>query len=78
MRTEYANETPMAAQGNVRLAWRFDAEQPRGQYGVTDCYATDGERLCLVRLKGPPPRFNDVCALAKLGHEIGHVLEAQH
>jgi hypothetical protein len=77
MRVRY-EERPMTSTGNVRLAWRFDAETREGNYGVTDCYETDGERLCLVRLKGPPPKFSDVCGLAKLGHEVAHAMNATH
>ena len=77
MRTEYASEAPMTETGNVRIAWRFNAEQPAHQYGVTDCAKGD-DPLCLVRLKGAPPKFDDVCGLAKFGHEVAHAMGAAH
>lgn len=75
MKVDYPSESAVPLVGNVRLAWRFEAEQRGGAYGNTDCMASDDGRLCVVKLKGPPPSFSDVCGLAKLGHEMRHALE---
>lgn len=77
MKTQYGAEVAMAKTGNVRLAWRFEAEQKPGFYGVADCTKGD-DPLCLLRLKGSPPKFDDVCGLARLGHEVAHALGAMH
>jgi hypothetical protein len=77
MKIDYAGDTQhgdVAPQGNVRLAWRFNAEQRNGSYGNADCTRGD-DPLCIVRLKDAPPKFSDVCGLARLGHEVAHAME---
>jgi hypothetical protein len=76
MKIDYAGDaqhSSVAPQGNVRLAWRFNAEQRAGFYGNADCMKGD-DPLCVVRLKGAPPKFSDVCGLARLGHEVAHAM----
>lgn len=33
---------------------------------------------CVVMLKGEPPTFNDICALAIVGHEVLHCQGGRH
>jgi hypothetical protein len=77
MRINYVSDVRPPAQGNVRLAWSFNAGQRVGSYGNADCTKGD-DPLCVLRLKGEPPRFDDVCGMAKFGHELLHGVGAGH
>jgi len=77
MKVDYEHQQPMDKTGNVQLAWRWEAEMPAQTYGLASC-TDDHPPVCMVRLKGPPPKFSDVCGLAKFGHEVAHAMNATH
>jgi hypothetical protein len=58
--------------GQVELAWAFEQgfAAADGRWGETTCQG----RACVVRLAGPAPAFDDICGLARLGHEVRHVI----
>lgn len=78
MRTEYERPSAASTKGAAHLTWSFDAAIEPGKYGDTLCVETRLGRQCDVRLAGPPPAFDDVCGLARLGHEVGHVMRGDH
>lgn len=77
MRDDYAGAQPFPVEGEVTIRWTYYA-QPKNPaaYGSADCWHDGTRRFCYLRLKGDPASFNDVCKLARLGHEFGHGLNA--
>ena len=79
MRADYQLFAPIAPEGEVLIKWAYNSTPKRSDaYGDTECWDAQGQRVCIIRLKGPPPTFNDPCGLARLGHETGHALHARH
>jgi hypothetical protein len=79
MRADYQQLAMPAQDGEVWLRWHFNAQEPAPRYGITRCWTRpDGERACRVDLNEAPPRFNDICGLARLGHEVVHPMGAHH
>lgn len=78
VRADYQNPTRIKSSGTVLLHWDYQANPSNPiAYGDADCW--QGEvRTCNLRLRGAAPDLNDVCALAKLGHEVAHSLGADH
>lgn len=78
MRADYTRTTPPYMEGRVTVRWEFNADLPRGVNGSTECFGLPDARFCIVKMKGPPADFNDVCALAKEVHEIHHAMGGTH
>jgi hypothetical protein len=76
MKTDYSVNVPMASQGSRLLRWQWyaDGRCLPGSYGCAECFGD----TCTVLLNGSPPKWDDVCGLAKLGHEISHYMKADH
>lgn len=74
------NSKHMAPEGETLVVWRFDPASTNCQptsYGCAECSGSN-PRVCFITLKFTAPDFNDVCKLARLGHEVGHALGAMH
>ena len=74
MKADFREEIPMSGSGEKTIRWQFGAEVAVGYYGMTYC----DDSVCRVDLKGKPPRFSDVCGLARFGHELAHAMNARH
>lgn len=75
MRDDYSSAEPFPVSGEVTIRWRYYAQPSNpNAYGDADCWEQGTRRFCELRLVGDPANFNDVCKLAKLGHEVGHGL----
>jgi hypothetical protein len=70
-----AQTAPVAREGNVRVQWIYGSEIRWDWYGEA---ISIGPGAVIIRMAGEPPRFNDVCALARLGHEVAHGMGASH
>ena len=64
----YPTEQRLPVSGRVIVDWIYQQGLPFDRYG--EAYVLDG--ALVVRMKGEPPQFGDVCGLAKLGHELTH------
>lgn len=80
MKANYADVIAATPEGTVTIHWRYraDSELASTVYGDTTCRDTFMGKVCEIRMRGDPPNVNDVCGLARLGHEAGHALGAQH
>jgi hypothetical protein len=58
----------LPSSGRVIVDWIYQQEMSFARYG--EAYLLDGQTV--IRMRGEPPRFDDVCGLAKLGHEVVH------
>jgi hypothetical protein len=74
MRVDYERMSAVAQSGSVRLDWQFVRQVKPGTYGSAWC---NGDH-CLLTLQMEPPNFSEVCQLARLGHEVLHVMKAAH
>lgn len=75
MKDNYQQPTKATVAGTGVLRWKFNATGCKsGSYGC-ELPREDGAMLLL---KFPPPDPNDICALAKLGHEVAHYMGASH
>lgn len=75
IRSDYRNTRAGSRSGRVVVAWAFDQGFPDRRYGETMC--RDG--ACIVRLGFAPPTANQLCELAKVGHEIAiHAMDGSH
>lgn len=72
MRADY-KASPLPAHGRATFAWSYGVGFSGNQYGE----AIPGE-VTVIRLAGTPPTFNDVCGLARLGHEVAHAMGGRH
>jgi hypothetical protein len=72
--TRYETTEPVARQGKACFAWSFGQGFEGTQVG--EVISADG--LYIVRIAGEPPKFNDLQGLARLGHEVGHVMNGRH
>lgn len=79
MKADYAAETLAAMQGKVLIRWEYnqDAYLPPNVNGTTECFPGD-PRFCLIRMRGNPASFHDICGMAKEVHELHHAFKAQH
>ena len=77
MRTDYATEAPEAQEGKVLIRWKYNADLPPNTYGTTECYPGD-PKFCLIRMKGEPSSYHNVCGIARLRHEERHAFGATH
>jgi hypothetical protein len=70
---DHPHAGPAPEHGRITLAWAFNQgfPHPDRRWGETTCDAA----ACVIRLEGPPPRFDDICALARLGHEAREAME---
>lgn len=73
MKADYVGHCAIAAEGSKRLRWVFNAQGRclPNSYGCVECYGD----TCTAYLRDAPPTINDVCGLARLGHELCHVME---
>src|SRR5688500_8180600 len=60
---------PVAHAGDVRVQWLYGQQVQWNWYGEA---LSIGPGAVIIRMAGAPPRFNDVCGLARLGHEVAH------
>lgn len=60
--------------GSVRVQWIYGQDVGPERYGV----ALPFDGFVIIRMKGEPPRFDDVCAMAKIGHEVVHGMGGKH
>lgn len=75
IRSDYRNNGVAARSGRVVVVWAFDQGFPGRQYGETMC--RDG--VCVIRFGFAPPTANDLCELAKVGHEVAvHAMGGGH
>lgn len=74
MRDDYTVGAGVPVTGSVTLTWVYGQGFGGRQYGE----AIDAGGLQIVRLAGDPPDFNDICGLARLGHEVAHALGGRH
>lgn len=75
MKADYAKARTAPTHGSMQLKWAFDQTFTNPIQWGTRAPVRDG---ALIALKGPPPSFNDVCALARLGHEVNEAMGATH
>lgn len=80
MRTDYAWESPEATEGVVTIRWRYgqDAYLPANVNGNTECWGLGDAKFCLIRMRGKPESFRNVCGMAKQRHEEKHAMGAKH
>lgn len=64
----YRHHEPVATTGRVTVTWLYRQGFEDNRYGES---FVSGDEL-VVRMRGEPPTHNDVCGLARLGHEIAH------
>jgi hypothetical protein len=65
----------VAESGRVVVSWVYGQQLTTPNwYG--EAYPLQGE--VIIRMKGEPPAFDDVCGLARLGHEVAHGMGAKH
>lgn len=74
MRADYADASPVAPAGRVELAWAYQQGFPDNRYGE----AIVSDRVVVIRMAGEPPTHNDICAMARLGHEVAHGMKGRH
>lgn len=73
MRVDYRS-SPIPAHGKTTFAWSYgQGFLLPTQYG--EAIASD---ITVIRLRGDPPTFNDICGLARLGHEVAHAMGGRH
>ena len=76
IRDDWHTLQPIPERGHLVITWEFNApRQGANNDGITFCYSND---VCQLYLKEPPPRFDDVCALARFGHELAHGVGGRH
>lgn len=68
---------PAAQRGEATIRWAFDPAAANCPPHSNGC-ALVLEDVTLLTLKFVAPSFSDVCALAKLGHEVLHAMKASH
>lgn len=79
MRANYENETPPWMEGTVKVKWQYNAaDLPPNVNGNADCFGPIDDRFCILKIKGPPASFNNICGLAKETHELHHGEGARH
>lgn len=79
MKADYSAETLAAMQGKVLIRWEYNqgALLPPNVNGTTQCFPGD-PKFCLIRMRGNPASFHDVCGMAKEVHELHHAFGANH
>ncbi len=78
MRADY-KASPLAPEGEVLIKWAFNSTPKNpAAYGDAECWEAQGQRSCILRLRDSPPTFNEICRLARLGHEVGHAMGGNH
>ena len=79
MKDNYQHVMPVADSGTVTIHWQYGPKPRQGVYGLTTCHYKIGlGQECFIALEGPAPTANDVCGLAKIGHEVGHAMLMEH
>jgi hypothetical protein len=74
MRADYVTVERAPAHGDIRLQWAY--LQPfTGDHIGSTAHVGDG---AIVSLAGAPPGFDDVCGLAKLGHNVLEAMGGRH
>lgn len=73
MKDDYREQRTLAATGKVSVSWNYNKLTAVGKYGDHVC--DESGKNCHIVLAGKPPAFNDVCGLAKFGHEMAHLME---
>lgn len=71
------------AEGKITLRWSYGTGMPLGCHpswvGCTHCDDTESGRVCNIYVRdGEPPKFQDFCGLALLGHEVAHSMGEDH
>lgn len=74
MRDDYRRVARPESHGTVRLTWAFGQQLSGRDYGA-NVRVADG---VLVSMREAPPSLNDVCALARLGHEVVEAMGGAH
>lgn len=77
MKADYSDETLAAMRGKVLVRWEYNASLPPGINGTTECFPGD-PKFCLIKMRGNPASFHDVCGMAKEVHELHHAFGAKH
>lgn len=74
LRADYQTRAGVPFTGRTTIAWTYGQGFSGRQLGEM----IDTPDVKILRLRGDPPDFNDVCGLALLGHELAHALGGRH
>lgn len=74
MRADYKTQMTVSRSGKVSIAWVYGAGFEGHQYGEM----IDADDVKIIRMTGEPPDFNNICDLARLGHEVAHAMGGRH